>query len=146
MIRRPPRSTQSRSSAASDVYKRQTLDSENYNILEHFESCYNFIDEGLKYTNVLVHCAAGVSRSPTIVIMYLVKKQNMTVGEAFSFVQAKRSCIQPNKGFLEQLQKFEKLVRQQQQQPTGENQNNANNDGIVGQPGGDNRITNLVTN
>eukprot|EP01016_Furgasonia_blochmanni_P012080 TRINITY_DN1572_c0_g1_i1.p3 TRINITY_DN1572_c0_g1~~TRINITY_DN1572_c0_g1_i1.p3 ORF type:complete len:111 (-),score=3.24 TRINITY_DN1572_c0_g1_i1:185-517(-) len=26
MIRRPPRSTQSRSSAASDVYKRQTLD------------------------------------------------------------------------------------------------------------------------
>src|SRR5450756_729220 len=27
MIRRPPRSTQSRSSAASDVYKRQLLDS-----------------------------------------------------------------------------------------------------------------------
>src|SRR5680860_719368 len=26
MIRRPPRSTQSRSSAASDVYKRQTID------------------------------------------------------------------------------------------------------------------------
>ena len=26
MIRRPPRSTQSRSSAASDVYKRQALD------------------------------------------------------------------------------------------------------------------------
>ena len=29
MIRRPPRSTQSRSSAASDVYKRQMLDSES---------------------------------------------------------------------------------------------------------------------
>src|SRR5450756_3158841 len=28
MIRRPPRSTQSRSSAASDVYKRQSLDSD----------------------------------------------------------------------------------------------------------------------
>ena len=27
MIRRPPRSTQSRSSAASDVYKRQNIDS-----------------------------------------------------------------------------------------------------------------------
>ena len=27
MIRRPPRSTQSRSSAASDVYKRQKIDS-----------------------------------------------------------------------------------------------------------------------
>src|SRR5680860_1926018 len=29
MIRRPPRSTQSRSSAASDVYKRQVLDVSN---------------------------------------------------------------------------------------------------------------------
>src|SRR5680860_264479 len=29
MIRRPPRSTQSRSSAASDVYKRQSLDGVN---------------------------------------------------------------------------------------------------------------------
>src|SRR5450756_2647151 len=29
MIRRPPRSTQSRSSAASDVYKRQVLDLRN---------------------------------------------------------------------------------------------------------------------
>eukprot|EP01017_Pseudomicrothorax_dubius_P014518 TRINITY_DN16920_c0_g1_i1.p1 TRINITY_DN16920_c0_g1~~TRINITY_DN16920_c0_g1_i1.p1 ORF type:complete len:108 (+),score=22.30 TRINITY_DN16920_c0_g1_i1:2-325(+) len=32
MIRQPPRSTQSRSSAASDVYKRQTLHSGNSNI------------------------------------------------------------------------------------------------------------------
>src|SRR5450756_2834370 len=30
MIRRPPRSTQSRSSAASDVYKRQTIDPATY--------------------------------------------------------------------------------------------------------------------
>ena len=33
MIRRPPRSTQMRSSAASDVYKRQTLDDKNTLIL-----------------------------------------------------------------------------------------------------------------
>jgi len=30
MIRRPPRSTQSRSSAASDVYKRQVLNKNSY--------------------------------------------------------------------------------------------------------------------
>src|SRR5450756_2921811 len=33
MIRRPPRSTQSRSSAASDVYKRQTLSYTNHTLL-----------------------------------------------------------------------------------------------------------------
>src|SRR5450756_3259066 len=35
MIRRPPRSTQSRSSAASDVYKRQRIDIADLDILQH---------------------------------------------------------------------------------------------------------------
>src|SRR5450756_922770 len=37
MIRRPPRSTQSRSSAASDVYKRQGI-----NLQEHFDSVVHY--------------------------------------------------------------------------------------------------------
>ena len=36
MIRRPPRSTQSRSSAASDVYKRQSFEAAKY-ILERIK-------------------------------------------------------------------------------------------------------------
>src|SRR5680860_1909941 len=36
MIRRPPRSTQSRSSAASDVYKRQTFDDVDHDdLIDH---------------------------------------------------------------------------------------------------------------
>eukprot|EP00657_Telonema_sp_P-1_P000759 TRINITY_DN11484_c0_g1_i1.p1 TRINITY_DN11484_c0_g1~~TRINITY_DN11484_c0_g1_i1.p1 ORF type:complete len:112 (+),score=28.48 TRINITY_DN11484_c0_g1_i1:133-468(+) len=35
MIRRPPRSTQSRSSAASDVYKRQGLFFQTFNTIRH---------------------------------------------------------------------------------------------------------------
>src|SRR5450756_248296 len=42
MIRRPPRSTQSRSSAASDVYKRQVLD-------YMFQAGINLIDTGQQY-------------------------------------------------------------------------------------------------
>src|SRR5450756_1293483 len=44
MIRRPPRSTQSRSSAASDVYKRQQIASVNpgqgYNTALYLDSAY----------------------------------------------------------------------------------------------------------
>ena len=40
MIRRPPRSTQSRSSAASDVYKRQDSDIKNFQ-LRALTSCYD---------------------------------------------------------------------------------------------------------
>ena len=39
MIRRPPRSTQSRSSAASDVYKRQLREHEG--TVEEIEAIYN---------------------------------------------------------------------------------------------------------
>jgi atypical dual specificity phosphatase len=57
---------------------------------------------------VLVHCFAGMSRSATIVIAYLLVTTPMTVGEATEFVRSKRSVIRPNCGFIEQLKQYEK--------------------------------------
>ena len=37
-------------------------DTEEENLLDHLEPCLDFIDEGRKEGNVLVHCFAGVSR------------------------------------------------------------------------------------
>jgi dual specificity phosphatase 12 len=37
-------------------------DTEEENLLDHLEPCLDFIDEGRKVGNVLVHCFAGVSR------------------------------------------------------------------------------------
>jgi len=52
------------------------LDVPSQNILAYFENACQFIDSVLKtsYGKILVHCFAGVSRSATIVIAYLVKK------------------------------------------------------------------------
>lgn len=51
---------------------------------------------------VLVHCHVGVSRSATLVLAYLMLKQNLTLVEAICAVKDNRGVI-PNRGFLRQL-------------------------------------------
>lgn len=52
---------------------------------------------------VLIHCAAGVSRSSSMTIAYLMHAQRLRVAEAFLAVQSKRTIIMPNPGFRSQL-------------------------------------------
>jgi protein tyrosine phosphatase len=70
-----------------------------------FAACFDFINntEGA----VLVHCMAGISRSATIVIAYLMKEKQMGFQEAYAYVKKKRSIVFPNSGFRHQLREFE---------------------------------------
>ena len=83
----------------SDFYKE--------NIIKYFGECLNFIKGDDK---VLVHCAAGSSRSATFVIAYIMRNKKMSFKEALEFVKSKRSVISPNPGFKDQLQLFEKVL------------------------------------
>mmetsp|Transcript_32006 Transcript_32006/g.44636 ORF Transcript_32006/g.44636 Transcript_32006/m.44636 type:complete len:263 (-) Transcript_32006:168-956(-) len=58
-------------------------------------------------TTVLIHCKAGMSRSPSIAIAYLIAHKNMTCEEALSHVKACRSIVKINPSFLEQLREWE---------------------------------------
>jgi len=57
---------------------------------------------------ILVHCAAGVSRSATVVLAALMQLERMTLKQAFLMVKARRSIVYPNKGFLATLLTLEK--------------------------------------
>ncbi|KAE8305165.1 Dual-specificity protein phosphatase [Giardia duodenalis] len=52
---------------------------------------------------VLVHCGVGVSRSALVVIGYLMIKKNMSFPDAYALLRSRRSCINPNDGFVEFL-------------------------------------------
>ena len=82
-------------------------DDYNSNIIRYFKDCLLFIDG---YDKVFVHCAAGMSRSPTVVIAYLMWKQKLSLNNAIKFVKNKRPEISPNLNFMRQLQLFQELL------------------------------------
>ncbi|CAG9313684.1 unnamed protein product [Blepharisma stoltei] len=73
-------------------------------LAKHLPSALQFIHQHLSAgENVLVHCAAGISRSSSIVIAYLMGKHLIDFYQAFDRVSSKRSCVSPNFGFRKQL-------------------------------------------
>jgi len=71
------------------------------NSLPHcFEFILNALDNGGK---VLVHCNAGVSRSPSIVIVVLMKLKNLSFEAALEIVKKAKKDVRPNEGFEKQL-------------------------------------------
>jgi hypothetical protein len=86
------------------MYKVNIDDVSTSNIRPYFKPSFDFIDEFIDRNEaVLVFCRAGVSRSATIVIYYLMKKYNLSYEDCLKFVKSKRKQIQPNDGFVEQL-------------------------------------------
>lgn len=74
----------------------------------HFKTTFNFIDSQLTSSRrVLVHCQQGISRSATIVIMYIMRSQRISAQAAYEFVKTKRACIAPNLDFMGILAEFE---------------------------------------
>ncbi|OWF40203.1 dual specificity protein phosphatase 4-like [Mizuhopecten yessoensis] len=77
-----------------------------------FMEAITFIDEVKRHGGkTLVHCQAGISRSATICLAYIMQSQCLSLDEAFEFVKSRRSVISPNISFLQQLLDFEKEIQ-----------------------------------
>ena len=56
----------------------------------------------------MVHCEAGISRSASMVIAYLIRCKKMALIDAYALVKSERKQICPNHGFFSLLLKWEK--------------------------------------
>lgn len=75
-------------------------------------------DEGIQFLEqcekdkgrVLVHCMLGKSRSPAIVIAYLMKSRGWRLAQSYQWVKERRPSVELTQGVYQQLQEFEQKI------------------------------------
>ncbi|XP_061176236.1 uncharacterized protein LOC133185179 isoform X3 [Saccostrea echinata] len=91
---------------------------DNYSakLLPFFHQAFQFIDMVREANGcVMIHCLAGISRSPTLAIAYVMKYLHMSSDDAYRYVKDKRPTISPNFNFLGQLLEYEKFMKQEEE-------------------------------
>jgi len=72
---------------------------------QYFNIVFDYIENTIKNTNqkVLIHCHSGISRSGSILISYLMKKNKWSYEKTYSYVKDIYKQIYPNENFQNQL-------------------------------------------
>uniref|UniRef100_A0A0R3SQP6 protein-tyrosine-phosphatase n=1 Tax=Hymenolepis diminuta TaxID=6216 RepID=A0A0R3SQP6_HYMDI len=82
-------------------------DSGTADLMPYFVPVIEFIDGAIRSKgSVLVHCQEGISRSPSLVVAYIMAHSNLLLMDALTVVSYARPIICPNINFLGQLDKF----------------------------------------
>lgn len=76
---------------------------------DHFDRVAERI-HGNHAGGTLVHCAAGMSRSPALVMAYLMRYRGVTLCQAHRWVRDSRPYVRLNAGFWEQLLQYERRL------------------------------------
>lgn len=108
-------------------YFFKALDTPTEPIQNHFENTWILVSQAINSgENVLIHCRAGISRSVTLFISFILKciqykfpidsyihkepRENWSQA-ILRYVQKKRVCANPNMGFMLQLYRYEQSLR-----------------------------------
>lgn len=84
-------------------------DTPDQDLSQFFSVCNDFIHGARlrRDCNVLIHCLAGMSRSVTICVVYVMSISSLNWRDALKVVRVGRKIANPNSGFQIQLQDFE---------------------------------------
>ncbi|OQV24214.1 Dual specificity protein phosphatase 7 [Hypsibius exemplaris] len=81
------------------------------NLAAYFDEAIEFIEEAQRHKwGCLVHCRAGISRSVTVTVAYIMQKFSVPLNSAYDFVKSKKANVSPNFNFMGQLLEFERRL------------------------------------
>lgn len=91
------------------TYHHLTLmDLKDEDISKHLEPVNRIIEAVIaRGGTVLVHCHAGISRSCTLVLAFLMSRHDYSLQAAYAHVKRCRPQAGPNVGFMQQLLEYE---------------------------------------
>mmetsp|Transcript_29043 Transcript_29043/g.81251 ORF Transcript_29043/g.81251 Transcript_29043/m.81251 type:complete len:217 (+) Transcript_29043:179-829(+) len=97
-----------------NIYFIREMDTHSTNLSQYFVKTTKFIHEARKKGgNVYVHCSAGISRSSTITLAYMMTFYDRPLDELLPRLEHRRSCVNPNHGFMRQLLEWHSDPRRQ---------------------------------
>lgn len=91
-------------------YLHMKMDDPDPTFLERIETMSRFIHRGRKAGGVLVHCRAGVSRSPSAIVAYLCHR-GKSIEDALELLRRRvrevdEEFIEPDPSFLAQIELY----------------------------------------
>ena len=85
-------------------------DAEGESLQPNFVAFKEFLDKNMERAAVLCHCFAGLSRSATMVLSYLMNSRGMRLDTAVAFLMEIRPNIHPNPTFMRELIDYDALL------------------------------------
>lgn len=77
-----------------------------------YEIVYKLNNEYKEGRPILVHCAAGMQRSPAVIAFFLIALAGMTHEQAMAFIQSRRPiAFMPSANFLQAIKGFEESLQ-----------------------------------
>ena len=91
-------------------YNYNIEDDNNESIKQFFEKSYQNIvnSQNQQNKNILIHCFMGASRSVTLLLYYIIRKNkkrgiNVNLDDTIKFIKDKRSVINPTEKYIKDL-------------------------------------------
>jgi hypothetical protein len=99
-------------------------DNDSADMLQHLEPLCKHLDSLLDTKDkksescILLHCHEGISRSATVMVAYLLWRENtrgekpLEVATVIGVVRSKRACVEPREVFVKQLETWRKFLEE----------------------------------